>query len=572
MTHRPWGMPTGLRGCLVSIFVAATGCVGGPATHTPDSRAVERADSLMLAFVNGGEGPGCALAIARGGTIRHERGFGMAVIEHGIPIDERTTFDIGSVGKQFTAAAVLRLAADKRLSLDDALARWIPGLAPAVAAVRVRDLLQHTSGVRDYGGLGMVAGTHPRTMPEFLALMRRQRGLNFAPGSQHEYSHSDYTLLAAVVEAAVGMPYMRWVEDSLFRPAGLLSTRVLGEGSTPVAGLALAYERDSNTVRTRFPGGVLVGGDNTYTSAGDLLRWDLALDAGKVIPATIAATLRTELTLDLPHVAPYAHGRWFARHNGHRMLYRNGGGGFSTSHAYFPEAALAVAVLCNGANMNPFRVALQVADGFLPSRPVVPDTAAQDADILTGEVARLVGRYQSWQVPWDPLRFVAHEGRLYELWGTDSTQLRRRRDGRWDGEEAIYAFSGDSAGRATTITMERAEGYEVGRRISDVPPLAPTGPALARYAGDWFSQELVTRWTTVVRGDTLWLERPGEEGTTMEYLGGRAFRASVTNGAGLPSWVGMEFPEGGGRPTRLIVGTHPAPFELVLGVTFERLR
>ncbi|MBK8250158.1 MAG: beta-lactamase family protein [Gemmatimonadetes bacterium] len=278
----------------LALIGAATGCAGGTPADAPDGRAVERADSLMMAFVDG-EGPGCALAVAHGGGIRYERGYGMAVLEHAIRIDERTTFDIGSVGKQFTAAAVLRLAADKRLSLEDSLARWIPGLAPALRAVRVRDLLHHTSGVRDYGALGMMAGTHPRSMPAFLALMRRQRGLNFGVGSRHDYSHSDYTLLAAVVEAAVGMSYGRWMEDSLFAPAGMHRTRVLDAAGEPVVGQALAYERDGTGLRTRFPGSMLVGGDNTYTSAADLLRWDLALDGGRVVPGAIAVTLRAPL-------------------------------------------------------------------------------------------------------------------------------------------------------------------------------------------------------------------------------------------------------------------------------------
>jgi CubicO group peptidase (beta-lactamase class C family) len=495
----------------------------------------------------------------------------MAVLEHAIRIDERTTFDIGSVAKQFTAAAVLRLAEDKRLSLDDPLSRWIPGLSPTVAAVRVRDLLHHTSGVRDYGALGMLAGTHPRSMPAFLALMQRQRGLNFGVGSQHDYSHSDYTLLAAVVEAAVGMTFGRWMEDSVFAPAGMNRVRVLDAAGGPVASQALAYERAGADLRTRFPGSMLVGGDNTYTSAGDLLRWDLALDEGRVVPETIAAALRAPLTLDLPRVAPYAYGRWTTQHRGHRMLYRNGGGGFLTSHLYFPEAGVGVAVLCNGARVHPFEVARAIADGFLPARPVVADTAADTVAVPAGEVARLVGRYSSWQIPWDPLRFVAHAGQLYELWGSDSTQLIRRRDGQWQGEDATYTFSGDSLGRPTTVTLERVEGYEVGRRISDSNPPSPRGPVLARYAGEWFSEELLTRWSTVVRADTLWLERPGEEPSAMEFLGGGVFRASVLNGGGFPSWVEVTFPDSVGRAGRIVVATIPAAFETARGVEFGRL-
>ncbi len=559
-----------------------------PAVMTSQSamphRAITAADSLhidsLLTTIGGARratsasGPGCSLAIARDGRVQYLAMRGAAVVEHNVLIDSLTTFNVGSIGKQFTAAAVLLLEQRGRLSLDDSIARWIPTWPAAAPSPRVRDLLHHTSGLRDYGALGMLAGSFPRTMPEFLTMMQRQRGGNFLPGARHDYSHSDYTLLALIIERAAGMSFGRFLEDSLFTPAGLTHTRVMDDRRPPLAGLALAYDVDplsaSPIVRTRFPSSEMVGGNNVYTTAHDLLAWELALQAGQFLPSSVVQALRAPLA-DVPApVMPYAYGRWFESHRTQRVVHRSGGGGgFATTFVSFPDASVAVALLCNRAGAYPFLVARAIADQLAPSANP-PQMADHDTVPMAGEAARVAGQYLPPVTPWNPLVLNAHGERLYDVFDGDSVEFVRRRDGTWIGDEYVYTFSVDVNGRPTHTVLQGPQLREESVREVVRAPWRPSRATLSRYAARWFSDELEVRWTTRVARDTLWLERPGAPAVALEPLRPGAFRASVRNGAGVPTWIGVSF-EGPESARDLVVGTFPAPFELAVGVRFTRV-
>jgi CubicO group peptidase (beta-lactamase class C family) len=153
--------------------------------HAPDFTA--RIDAIFAEH-DRSDGPGCAVGVSLAGEQLFAKGYGMASLEHGLPITSRTAFDLGFVAKQFTALAVLLLEQRGRLSLDDDVRRHVPELPDCGTPITLRDLLQHTSGLRDYGTLEMLSGRRAATMPEFLALLGAQRALNFRPGERHEYS------------------------------------------------------------------------------------------------------------------------------------------------------------------------------------------------------------------------------------------------------------------------------------------------------------------------------------------------------------------------------------------------
>ncbi|MEO5590492.1 MAG: serine hydrolase domain-containing protein [Gemmatimonadaceae bacterium] len=178
------------------------------ATQGPraDSTLARRVDSLFSRNVRP-DGPGCAVGIYRNGKVVLTRGYGLVSVEDGRRITPQTTFNLGSASKPFTALAALVLEQQGKLSLDDDVRRWVPELPDYGTTIRVRDLLQHTSGLRDYGALNVLVGREVVTMREFLSLLAAQQALNFAPGTTHEYSHSDFVLLGPIIERVTGVPF-----------------------------------------------------------------------------------------------------------------------------------------------------------------------------------------------------------------------------------------------------------------------------------------------------------------------------------------------------------------------------
>ena len=192
------------------------------------------------------EHPACAAAIFGGGQLLWHRGVGLASLEHGLPIDPlRTVFDLGSTSKQFTAASVLLLVADGRLTLDDRLHRHLPELPEYAEGITIAHLLHHTSGLRDYIALFNLAGIKDQdhtSAAQALAMIARQSRLEFAPGSAFAYSNSGYFLLSLVVERVAGMSLAQFAKTRLFEPLGMSDTRYIEAHWQVIPRRATAYQ------------------------------------------------------------------------------------------------------------------------------------------------------------------------------------------------------------------------------------------------------------------------------------------------------------------------------------------
>src|SRR5918994_6595138 len=168
--------------------------------------------------------PGCAVAVFRDGRIAYERGYGMADLEHDVPITPASVFYVGSLSKQFTAYAVALAAAEGKLSLDDQVKRWIPELPDYGSQMTVRHLVHHTSGLRDYNTVLDIAGRRNDEAfdnPTVLRIVARQRALNFKPGDDYLYSNSGYVLVSLIVERATGVPLAEFAKTRMFQPLGM---------------------------------------------------------------------------------------------------------------------------------------------------------------------------------------------------------------------------------------------------------------------------------------------------------------------------------------------------------------
>lgn len=532
-----------------------------------------RVEALFADYARPGS-PGCAVGVARDGQIVFMKGFGRASLEHELPITPETTFNIGSVGKQFTALAVLLLEQRRQLSLDDDVRRYVPELRDHGAPIRVRDLLQHTSGLRDYGTLGRLAAWPARTMPEFLDLMARQRGLNFEPGARHGYSHSDYTLLAIVVERVTGEPLGDFLAREIWAPLGMSSTRLDDGRAVPVAGRAFAYAVAEPGHRARFPSTELVGGNNVYSSVHDLLRWEQEFRTGKLGGPELVARMLARPKLASGATIPYAFGLMLGEYRGLRTVYRGGsGGGFATEMLRFPDQGLAVVVLCNLTPAQPMRMCESVAELYLadhmratPARREPESTAAPRE-----ELERCAGWYASVDDPWNVSRIVAQDGGLREVVGEQVYALSRLADGRYRDGELLYSFTTPVEGRPSRLSLESPTTSETLVRRPTDELWKPSASDLAGYAGSFYSEDLGVVWDFSIVDGSLALRRARAVVARPMPVDRDLFQAEL----GSPDeslTVGLEFGRGADETvTQLTVTALPAPYEIARDVRFERI-
>jgi CubicO group peptidase (beta-lactamase class C family) len=490
-----------------------------PAAHPRDPAGALPGDlpgalDSLFAFA-GGAAPGCAVGVARRGAAPLVRAYGMADLAHGVPNAPGTVFESGSVAKQFTAAAVLLLARDGRLSLDDDVRRFLPEVPDFGARMTLRHLLTHTSGLREQWNLLAVAGNPPGTQVHAPAtvvdLVSRQRALNFAPGAEFLYANTGYTLAAVVVERASGRPFARFTEERLFRPLGMTRTRWRDDFRRVVAGRATAY---SPAPPSDAPGGYredmpftnVVGNGGLLTTVGDLLRWNAFLDAPDAAPGVpggraLVDALQTPARLRDGRALPYALGLALDTLGGERAVAHGGStAGYKTWLGRVPARGVSVAVLCNHGGADAPALGARVAARALDAAPPPPAGP-------TAEPAADPGRYAG--AFWDAgsgalLQTAAADGRL-ALAEAPTRVLAPAGPDRFrlpDGRTALFVRAG---GRVREVRL--AAGADTAR-LAPVPPPDTAAAALAAYAGTYRSAELDLRVTVAVRGGALVWRQP----------------------------------------------------------------
>lgn len=543
-----------------------------------------RVDSLFNAHVRP-DGPGCAAGVYRSGQIAFAKGYGLASVESRQRITAHTTFNVGSVSKPFTTLAALMLERDGKLSLDDDIRRWIPELPDYGAPIRVRDLLQHTSGLRDYGALNALTGRRVTTMQEFLARMAAQRALNFPTGSRHEYSHSDFEVLGVVIERATGTPFGEHLEREVLRPMGMTGSFVLDERPRLRPNRAFGHEVTSSGTRVIFPSSALVGGSNLYTSVTDLARFDRNFDQKVVGGAEIIARMLSRPVLASGDTIPYAYGLRLEQRGGLHTVERGGhDDGMLSEIIRFPGERLTVAVLCNAEHLSAGKLAERVAAIYLGSamRSPAPRVAPPAAVAVPAEeLQRYVGIYRPKDLPWMVLPIELRDGSLVEVLPheirDDTTMVMTPAgQGRFfeigtTGNVGLFSFSTPPDGAPMRLAISWSGGPpDVLERMPDSLPWQ-AGRAVGEYRGTWYSEDLDAVWQLVVRDERhLMLRRHGFPDHTLRPVGRDVF----TRGFG--PWVSalhakIEFHrDARGAITHFTVSTAPGQ-DAAVGVAFDRM-
>ena len=465
----------------------------GLAAQAPATDPVVRSLDSLMAAAYPADGPGAAVVVARGGEVLLRKGYGLASVELGVPATPEHVFRIGSITKQFTAVAVLMLAEEGKLSLDDEITEYFPGWPTHGHRITVEHLLTHTSGIRSYTSMPELMGQQQRDveLPALIAAFRDQP-MDFAPGSDFRYNNSGYVLLGALVERLSGQEYADFLRTRIFEPLGMRDTRYEGQELIPgrVPGHRVHAPGDVRPARylsmtLPHAAGALV------STVDDQLRWQRAVAEGRLLRPESWRRAFTAFRLADGRSAGYGHG-WFLGTAAGEGSVEHGGdiNGFSSDGLWLPGAGLHVVVLSNVERgyANPGALTQAIAQRVLGTTGQAPGAALSPA-----KLDEYVGAYEASETE---RRVVTRDGEtLYTVRGVSPRQeLRPLGEDRFVYPESgtRVTFTRGANGRVDAMRLHPRIGPEPlpSRRLSDDPTAAAAVAAielpaevLDRYAG-----------------------------------------------------------------------------------------
>ena len=378
--------------------------------------AARRVDALFASYTS--TTPGAAVVIVKDGRIVHAKGYGMADLDHDIPITPKTVFNVASVSKQFTALAIYLLESEGKLSFDDDVRKYIPELPDYGASIKIKHLLAHTGGLRDQAALVAMTGSHAGnvvTTEQILKLLARQKRPNHSPGTTFEYSNSGYTLLAEIARRVTGKSFAAYTDEKIFRPLGMTSTRFMESHEEVVKNGAHSYERINGTYHQKPLNASNPGPSNLLTTAEDLSKWVLnfekpvvgtpqmiqafneasRMDNGQKVVLRVFGPGDTIFHAKGQNLSLYK-GVGMATHGGHTAAFR-------TFLGRFPDQRLGIIALSNDEHNERLNARWQIADFYIadklkeePASAAAPrQSAVRTTPTYANNLSDFAGEYYS---------------------------------------------------------------------------------------------------------------------------------------------------------------------------------
>ena len=488
--------------CFILSMTAMLGCFG----QLNDSLA-KRIDRVFSEW-DKTNSPGCALAVLKDGKVIYTRGYGMSNMEYAIAITPASIFHVASISKQFTAAAIQRLALEGKLSLNDDVRKYVPELPDLGHPITLAQLMHHSSGLRDQWDLVSLAGWRDGdliTEDDIMELLKRQQALNFVPGDDYLYCNSGFTLLGVVVKRVTGVSLRKYADSVFFQPLGMNSTHFHSDHSEIVPNRTSAYGRDSGRWVINIPVFDTYGATSLFTTVGDLAKWDENFYTAKVGGREFIDALLKPGVFNNGVAQTYASGLALGTYKGRRIVEHSGSdAGYRAHFIRFPEEHFSVIVLANLANINPANLCRKVTDLFLA--PVAAEiTTVHIVDTAT--IGKWAGDYFDIT---DKIRMkveasvpaFANSGVLSINGNTLSAASDSVFAAPNNGAEYRFRLSGDQV----TLYV-RAPGMK-DRIYEKVKKIAVSLAGLEEYVGTYYSKELDVRYALFIKDNMLQVKIP----------------------------------------------------------------
>jgi CubicO group peptidase (beta-lactamase class C family) len=457
--------------------------------------------------------PGCAMGISRNGEVLYLRGYGMANLEYAVPITSETVFEAGSVSKQFTAAAILLLEKQGKLSLDDDIRKFLPEVPDFGSKITIRNLLSHTSGLRDQWALLTIAGRPPgsavHTLEEILGLVSRQKELNFQPGAEYLYSNTGFSLLALIVQRVNGKSLAEFSQSEIFKPLGMPGTQWRDDHTRIVKNRATAYAVDkAGAFHTDMPFTRVYGNGGLLTTVADLLTWNEIFFNPRVLDQELIDRMQTAGTLAGGEAIDYGLGLALVEYKGLREISHSGStAGYRAYLLRFPEQHLSLALLCNVGNANAEALAHQAIApllvGQLKERPKPALLKLSEQ-----ELQNRAGLYRNPAT--DSILRLTFADKKLLLEGADvNNELVPIEPQVCETGNGIrYRFESTNNGEPRELRVLPARGKSV--LYISAPMANPSPEQLAEYVGSYSSEELEVTYKVGTQEGRLYMQHPPE--------------------------------------------------------------
>ena len=487
-------------------------CAGALAAQDTRDPYASRVDALF-AELNRKPSPGVAIAVVRDGKVILRRGYGLANMEHRVPITPLTVFDIASLAKQFTGLAVAMLVSDGKIKLSDDIRKYIPELHDFGRSVTIEHLLRHTSGLRDWPSMLSVAGWRMHDVISFrhiLTLAYNQRTLNFAPGSEYFYSNTGYNLLAEMVQRVTGRPFRAWTNEHIFRPLRMDNTLVRDDHTEVIANRAFGYAPGPNGTFRSTPNNLTgLGSSSVFSTVDDLARWLINFGDAPVGGKAAISLMLMPGKLDDGTAVKYGFGiTGSGRYKGLPFFSSSGEwASFNAFDVYFPEQKFGVVVLANVDSnvIDAQQAVIKISDIYLENDFTVkpapqPASAEQKPNPTSAMLDEYVGLYRFGPDSYARIQRYG-EMLLFQERRRGHALMSPRSEREFvvsrEEDEATVVLHRDAAGKVISLTYRDRPGSRVD--TFEAKPAAN----LADYAGDYDSEELGTSYRVIVKNGAL---------------------------------------------------------------------
>jgi CubicO group peptidase (beta-lactamase class C family) len=476
------------------------------ACSQPASEADPRVDEIFARW-DSPESPGCALSVAIAGDMVLSHAWGMADLEHGIPNTPSTIFEGGSLAKQFTSAAVVLLALDGKLSLDDDVRTYIPEVRDYGTPVTLRRLMTHTSGMRDWGSVASISGwgrgERSHRHAHVLDIVSRQSALNFEPGHEYSYSNTGYNLLAVVVDRVSGMPFAEFSRERIFEPLGMSDTQWRDDYRRLVPRRSTAYSAAEDGFLINRPIEYVHGNGGILSTVGDLQVWNAALTDGRLGGEEFVRMMHDRATLNDGRRISYAGGLQLRDFAGVPSITHTGStAGYRGFIGRYPDQQLSIAILCNVGNANPGALGGQVARVFLGDAASPDPEPGEGMSLSAGELEAKAGLYREVDTG-DPLRIALEDGALRV--GNQRLIAHSASEFQVGASERRLVFADAADGRRAGIDEYTGEYYD--NTYEPIDEFAPVAGRLDAYTGTFHSDDAETTLVVAVEEGRLVAKR-----------------------------------------------------------------
>lgn len=493
----------------------------------PDS-IIKRIDNLYTKW-NAANSPGCAIGIVRSDSLIYAKGYGMANLEYDIPNTPATIFPVASIAKQFTAWSILLLERQGKLHLDDDIRKHLVWLPDFKEKITIRNLLNHTGGMRDHMKLLALNGTNVITgdvitQEQAIKIISKQQALNFNPGEKFRYSNSGYSVLSEIIRSVSGLSLRKFTDSAIFKPLGMTNTHFHDDYTEIDHNRAYQYERkDSAHFKNSISNNSVVGSQGLYSNINDISKWMMNFYAHKTGDPQMIDSLTKNGKLNNGRKLMYANGIVADTYRGWRQYSHEGMDvGARAYITVLPDLKMGFIVFGNLAEINAPAMANKMADFFI--RDTIQNKgneALRNKDGLA-EIAKdslslkkFLGHY--FGDDGMPISFDFKDGKLYYHRLTNSgTLIKESKDTFAIINNPVVKFVFSINAKDTIVDIIQADRvFHLKKYIKETPP---DDRMLQTYAGDYYCPELGCNYGIVLKDHQLILTNNKYNDTKLVWI------------------------------------------------------